>query len=223
MIGNTDYRSIGHHLPGLFKFTIPASLIALWVFHNIIKGPVIGLLPIGMQERLRNQRGAFHFGGLRRFAAILVSIGLGVATHLVWDSFTHSDTFMLRHVRWLRKWIYVPFIGDMPLHSVLQYGSSIAGLLALGLWVWLWYRRTAAVESPSTSRPRSRFTLAVAMLLLAGVAGLVRALLVVGMPAFRSNAHSFLLVFGVTSLALTFWQLLLYCVLVSTHQMWILN
>src|ERR1700761_879574 len=85
MIGNTYYRSIGHHLPGQLKFTIPASLIALWVFHSIIKVPVIGLLPVSMQKRLRNQMGAFHFGGLRRFVAILISIALGVATHLVWD------------------------------------------------------------------------------------------------------------------------------------------
>ena len=43
------------------------------------------------------------------------------------------------------------------------------------------------------------------------------------MPAFRSNAHSFLLIFAVTALALAFWQLLLYCVLVSSHQMWIIT
>ena len=51
----------------------------------------------------------------------------------------------------------------------------------------------------------------------------VRALLVVGMPATRSNADLFVFVFGVTALALAFWQLLLYCVLVSSHQMWIVT
>jgi hypothetical protein len=220
--GNTDHRGFGHHFPGLLEFTIPASLIALWMFHNIIKSPVAGLLPAGMQERLRDQMGAFPFGGFRRFMAILASTLFGIATHLVWDSFTHDDTWVLHHVRWLRGWVYVPFVGDMPIHSALQYGSSIVGLLALAVWIWLWYLKTPVLESVAKSHPKSRFALAVAMLVLAGVVGLVRAFLVVGMPAFRSNAHTFLLVFGVTSLALAFWQLLFYCVLVSSHQVWML-
>ncbi len=223
ILGNTDYRGIGHRFPGLLEFTLPASLIALWMFHNIIKRPVAGLLPTGVQERLRDQMGAFPFGGFRRFAAILASIVLGIVTHLVWDSFTHSNTLVLRHVRWLRGWVYVPFVGYMPIHSALQYGSSILGLVALAIWVWLWYLRTPIAESAAKPQPKSRFTLAIVMLVLAGAVGLVRALLVVGMPAFRSNAHSFLLVFGVTSLALEFWQLLLYCVLVSSRQMWIIT
>lgn len=220
VIGNTDYRGIGHHFPGLLEFTIPASLLTLWMFHNIIKRPLAGLLPVGMQERLRKEMGPFPFGGMRRFVAILLSILLGIATHLVWDSFTHSDTWALRHIRWLRRWVYVPFVGEMPLHSALQYGSSVLGLLALAVWVWLWYRKAPVVNSAARSRPQSRVALALAMLMLAAVVGLVRAFVVVGVPAFRSNAHTFLLVFGVTSLALAFWQLLLYCVLVSTHQVW---
>lgn len=223
VVGNAAHRGFGHRYPGLLEFTIPASLIALWMFHNIIKCPVAGLLPSGMQQRLRGQMGAFPFGGFRRFTAILASILLGIATHLIWDSFTHDDTWVLDHVRWLRGWVYVPFVGYMPIHSALQYGSSILGLLALAVWVWLWYVKTPVADTATQSRPKSRFTLALAMLVLAGVVGLIRALLVVGMPAFRSNAHSFLLIFSVTSLALAFWQLLLYCVLVSSHQMWIVT
>lgn len=223
VVGNAAHRGFGHRFPGLLEFTIPASLVALWLFHNIIKRPVTGLLPSGMQQRLRDQMRPFPFGGLHRFAAILTSIVLGIATHLIWDSFTHDNTWALDHVRWLRGWIYVPFVGYMPIHSALQYGSSIVGLLALAIWVWLWYLKTPLAESPGKPDPKSRFPLAVAMFLLAGAVGLIRALLVVGMPAFRSNAHSFLLIFSVTSLALAFWQLLLYCVLVSSYQVWIIT
>jgi nitrate reductase gamma subunit len=111
----------------------------------------------------------------------------------------------------------------MPIHSVLQYSSSIAGLATLALWVLLWYRRTPTAEVGTRPRPKSRFTLAVAIFAVAGLAGLVRALVVVGMPATRSNADVFILVFCVTALALAFWQLLLYCVLVSSHQTWIIT
>jgi hypothetical protein len=223
VIGTTEYRDVGHVFPGIVTFTIPASLIALWMFHNIIKRPVTGLLPAGMQLRMRGQLGAFAFGGVLRFLAIIGSILLGVATHVIWDSFTHSRTWAYYHVPWLRGFVHVPFIGRMPIHSALQYLSSIVGLLALVLWVVLWYRRTPAPESMSRTRPTSRVSLAVGMFVAAGAIGLVRALVVVGPPATRSNADAFLLVFGVTALALAFWQLLLYCVLVSSHQIWIIS
>jgi Domain of unknown function (DUF4184) len=223
IIGNTDYRSIGHHFPGILEFTIPAALLALWMFHNVIKLPIIGLLPSGMQLRLRGEVRAFPFGGLRRFVAILASIVFGIATHVVWDSFTHGYTWPYNHIRALRGSVYVPFVGSMPVHSALQYGSSVVGLVALALWVLLWYRRTPAIETRTMRPLKSRFSLAVAIFVIAMLAGLIRALVLVGPPAIRSNAHVFLLVFSVTTLALAFWQLLLYCVLVSSHQMWIVT
>ena len=223
VIGNAYYRSIGHHFPGVVEFTLPSSLVVLWFFHNVIKGPVVGLLPVGFQLRLRGEMGEFQFGGFRRFLRILGCVALGVLTHIVWDSFTHSGRFAYRHMRWLRGSTYVPFVGVMPIPSALQYASSVAGLVVLAIWIWQWYRHTPVTENATRLRPKSRFTLAIAMMVAAGVIGLIRALIVVGMPAFRSNAHNFLLVFAVTSLALAFWQLLLYCVLSSTHQVWIIS
>ena len=89
--------------------------MALWLFHNIIKVPIVGLLPASVQMRLPDQRAEFRFGGLRRFLAILGSIAFGIATHIVWDSFTHRYTWPYDHWSWLRGKIYIPFIGDMPI------------------------------------------------------------------------------------------------------------
>ena len=75
----------------MIEFTLPASLFALWVFHAAIKRPVVTLLPSGMQQRLRGQLGDFNFGGPARFMAILFSLVLGIATHVVWDAFTHPS------------------------------------------------------------------------------------------------------------------------------------
>ena len=108
----------------------------------------------------------------------------------------------------------------MPSFAALQYASSVLGLLALVVWVWVWYRNTQPVDEPV--KPKSRFSLAVLMFGVAGVVGLCRAALVVGAPASRGKADVFLLIFGVTALALAFWELVLYCVLVSTHQVWML-
>src|SRR5579862_3010542 len=70
IVGNTDYRSLGHAFPGVLEFTLPVSILALWVFHVAIKRPASTLLPRGVQQRLQDQLGAFKFGGPARFLAI---------------------------------------------------------------------------------------------------------------------------------------------------------
>jgi len=219
IIGNIDYRGLGHHFPGVVFFTIPAAFVALWLFHNVIKRPAIGLMPAGMQARLAGKMGEFRFGEARRFLAISGSILLGIATHIVWDSFTHAFTWPWRHFRWLHQRAHIPFVGWVPGYSALQYASTVIGLLVLVIWVWLWYRKSEPAAE-TIAPPRSRFPLAVTMFIIAGIVGLCRAALVVGAPVNRGTADLFLLIFGVTALALAFWQVLLYCVLVSTHQVW---
>ena len=222
IIGNTEYRGLGHQFPGVIEFTIPASLLALWLFHSIIKRPILGLLPASMQERLRGQTADFNFGGASRFLAILASISLGILSHLAWDSFTHAYTWPWRRFAWLRGFVHIPFVHHrLQVFAALQYSSTIAGMLALAIWVVLWYRRSApGVRVSPKSPPKSHFGLAVAMFAIAAIAGTVRAALIIGLPASLGRADHFLLVCGVTSLATAFWQLLFYCVLVSSHQVW---
>ncbi len=224
IIGNTGYRDLGHRFPGLLVFTLPASLLALWLFHTIIKGPVIELLPTGMQERIHHQNGEFKFLPAARFLAILGSISLGILSHVLWDSFTHAYTWPWQRFEWLRSFVNLPLVHHrLQVFRALQYGSTIVGMLALAIWVALWYWRSASgVRAPLKSPPPSRFGLAVAMFALAALAGTLRAALLIGPPASIGRADRFLLVCGVTSLAAAFWQLLFYCVLVSSYQVWIL-
>lgn len=219
IVASVKYRNLGHVWPGVLYFTLPTALIALWLFHDFLKRPVIGLLPWGIQARLQAQAGEFRFGGIRRFVAIVGSTLLGIATHLVWDSFTHSFTWAWRDFRWLHQRVPVPFFGNVPGYYVAQYASTIGGMLALAIWVWLWYRKSQPAPYP-VIRTQSRFPLAVAMFAVAGAVGLLRAVIEVGSPMRTARPDHFCLVFAVTTLALAFWQLILYCVLVSTHQVW---
>ncbi|HKD83223.1 MAG TPA: DUF4184 family protein [Terriglobales bacterium] len=220
IVGTEAYRDWGHHFPSLLWFTLPASLIALWFFH-IIKRPIIELLPTGMQERL-SAEGNFSFFPARRFFAILAATVLGIASHLLWDAFTHAHSWPWEHFAFMRIWVRVPVIDHrVPLFSVLQYLSSVVGMLALAVWVLLWYRAAPLRErQSSTTGTRSRVGLAVAMFGIAAIFGTIRAITLIGIPASLGRVDTFLFVCGVTSLAVAFWQLLLYCVLVSSYQVW---
>jgi Domain of unknown function (DUF4184) len=218
IIGTTEYRSLGHRLPGVIEFTVPASIFALWLFHAALKRPAASLLPSGMQQRLRDQPGPFHFGGPARFMAILFCLVLGIATHLVWDAFTHQSSWVWGHWVWLQGWVRVPLLGRMPMNMILQYGSTLIGLVALGCWVLLWYRKTA--PQPMAGPARAGTWIALTMIAVATVIAFVRACLTIGMPKTLHTADAFLLVFGVTAIALVFWQVLIYCVMISSHQTW---
>src|SRR3984893_8257555 len=65
-----------------------------------------------------------------------VSIILGVWTHLLWDSFTHNDGWMVGRVALRSASVSFLWYNGTVCH-VLQYLSSAVGLGALALW----YRR----------------------------------------------------------------------------------
>ena len=220
IVGTPHYRSLGHQFPGVIEFTLPASLFALWLFHAAIKRPVVTLLPSGMQQRLRGQLGPFEFGGPARFIAILFSLALGITTHVVWDAFTHPFVWPWWSWVWLQRWVRVPLLGPMPRYMTLQYASTVIGLVALGIWVLLWYRKTAPQPVVGAAKAKSGPWIALTMIAVATVAALVRAWLVIGTPKNQHSADVFLLVFGVTGIALVFWEVLIYCLMISSHQTW---
>ena len=78
-------------------FTLPFALLVLWVFEWCVKGPVIELLPSGLQRRLQDTVEPLSFKGWGRFAAIVMWIAIGIATHVLWDQFTHYHTWMTAH------------------------------------------------------------------------------------------------------------------------------
>jgi hypothetical protein len=216
VIGSVKYRALGHDFPGVVLFTLPASFFVLWFFHCAIKKPVAGLLPISMQQRLKDQREEFRFGGALRILAIAGCIILGIATHVLWDSFTHAYTWPWRHLVWLRSWFKFPILGWMPAYGLLQYASTLLGLVALAAWILLWYRNTAPdISTASAPQVKSRVSLGVIMFLIAIAVGFVRATALASTSTITRDWDGYVLQFSVTALAVGFWELFLYC-LVTT-------
>jgi Domain of unknown function (DUF4184) len=220
VVGSIKYRSLGHDFPGVLLFTLPTSFAALWLYHWAVKRPLAGLLPIGMQQRLSGQLGEFEFGGVTRILAIAFSIILGIATHLLWDSFTHAGTWPWLHFVWLHSWIDLPVAGWTPTYMFMQYASTLLGLFALVMWILLWYRETAPLTgSASLPPPKSRVSLAVIMFAIAVATGLLRGWLFIGMlPRTIHHWDWFMLNFGVTTIAVAFWELFLYCLVTTSRQ-----
>ena len=120
-------RGDSHGLGGLLGFCLPAGLLAYLAFHQLLKQPLLALLPYGLASRLAG----VMVKGLpaASWGAVALSVLVGAATHLGWDWLTHER-------------LLVNGVG------VLQHASTAAGTLVLLGWLHRWYRRAPAGQLP---------------------------------------------------------------------------
>lgn len=180
------HGTFGHSLAGIFILDLPASLLALWLFHAFAKQPLLFFLPSGFRRRLKDGGAtAFSFWPLSRFGIVLFSILVGIATHIAWDFFTHDYDWPYRHWEFLRRPVHLPIAGPMKMDKLLEYGSSVVGLVVLAVWLWHWYRTTQPASSLFTGPaiPAQRRVIVVLLSSLTILGALLRAYRTVGIPA----------------------------------------
>jgi hypothetical protein len=179
-LGLEDVHRESHTLPNLVTVATPLALLVLWAFHRWLKRPIIELAPEALRLRLLPYAGPFEFGGMRRFGAIVASIWIGIATHLLWDSFTHPYTWAYWHWAWLRESDMFPVFGEwrlMPHFRMLQYVTSIGGCLVLAAYIVIWYRSASPAKPVHSSifTPLVRVAILALMLVLPWIAALLLA------------------------------------------------
>ena len=128
-------RTISHEWYGLVLLDLPLALGALWLLHRVLKRPLLLLLP----ERLAHLRsigdGRFDFFPFGRFCKLCISILLGAASHVVWDSMTHINGWTVRHVAFFRRLLLAGTPLEKPVYTFLQNGCTVFGMAFLLLWV----------------------------------------------------------------------------------------
>jgi hypothetical protein len=202
----------GHTLPGVFTFTLPLALAVLWLFHRFVKCPLVQLLPESVGDRIDPSSERFQFGGARRFALIVGSTLVGIATHVAWDLFTHPIGWLYLHWGVLGQPVVISTLLTLPLYKLLQYGCSVLGLTILALSLRRGYRTSRPSESRTDqvlSPARKASTLAL-MMIVAVVGAFGRAWMRAGVPSFHPMNKAFVVVFIVAMIGLLWWELLIY-------------
>ena len=169
---------LSHNFQGAFEFCLPASLIVLAVFHWVLKRPVVTLLPNSVQRRIVFRD--FDFWPLSRFLLICASILIGIATHLVWDNFTHSGRWAVEHIAWFQH--STTFFGhSMVNYKLAQNLSTLLGLALLAAWFAYWYRMQPTHDLPVYSLSSgAKFLIVTSIIAIATALGLARALILLG-------------------------------------------
>lgn len=166
-----DAGTFSHSFPGVFLFDLPVAFLFLWFFHRYVKEPLWSALPESMRSRIDLGPRTFSIRTPGHFLLLVVSILLGIATHILWDAFTHTDYWPYRHFPLLHRTFFVPLLGPRPLAAILQGVSSILGLLIIFVW-WHFVSRSIPPR-PITSTPvsarRTRLTMLAAFVVAIGI------------------------------------------------------
>jgi hypothetical protein len=120
-----------HTALGTLYLDLPIGFAVLLIGF-LLRGPLTALMTpraralcLQSLERFKNEP--------RHWLLSLLAIYVGAWTHLAWDSFTHDSGWMVKRVAALSAPITIgDYTGTMC--HVLQYVSSVAGLVILAIW-----------------------------------------------------------------------------------------
>lgn len=152
---------IGYGFTHTFANVVWTALIAFVLFlvwRVVLRPAVPQLAPSWIATRLPAQwwlsgraaaPNAVGVGESRGYPLLLaVSFVLGVLSHIVWDLFTHEGRAGVNAVPLLAAmW------GPLPGYKWLQHGSSVIGLLIIGIWALTWLTRRAPQPLPKRQLP----------------------------------------------------------------------
>ncbi len=151
-----------HQPLGALGVAVPtaAVLLALWL---VVRAPLLDLAVGSEHADLRREPGRSGSWGVRA-CWVVVSLVLGVATHVLWDALTDDTGLLVEHLVPLREAATAGWDGS----RVLQHASTGLGLVVLAVWLW---RRFAAWRGHGGRLGLTRGRVAI----LAGIVALVAA------------------------------------------------
>jgi hypothetical protein len=144
---------------GAVAFSLPAGLFAYAAFHLLFKEPLLALLPRSIAARAAG----WAVPGLPAvpWHSVLFSLLAGIATHLLWDAFTHRGHF---------AFVEAALFSDVRIFRVLQHASTLLGSAFLAWWLWRKLRAAAPRPDPPQATPAVRVAVFAAMMVLPAAA-----------------------------------------------------
>jgi hypothetical protein len=175
---------LSHQWLGLLTYCLPWGLFAFVLWHWLFKAAAIALIQpwstvqlLPSATRSRVDQGSINQLFFSRFRqsgyfwlTVVFGLMLGSSTHLLWDGITHPDGFIAQKVNGLQYPLDIVVLGVMPVARLLQYVSSMFGLVLLALFAW---RRFKASICKASNRhaPHAVFTKLQSLLIVTLVGG----------------------------------------------------
>ena len=191
-------RELTHSIVGGLTVDVAIALVAIAAWQVVFRAPASDFLPSRVRARLPTRqpwRPTLDRSFVSAVVLAAVSAVVGIATHLAWDSFTHGG--------WLsaRVPILDASVGPLQLFALLQYVSSIGGILALAAWAVIWMRRTEPVHSVQTRLTRRARAVGWVAVLVVGVLVVVAVVVITSIRGGPIDAPHLLFAVATRSIA----------------------
>jgi hypothetical protein len=122
---------IGHTFIGFVTFNLPVIAVVYLIYQTYIHRTVFNHLPFFLQDTYSEKPDSSKS---LKGVVFLYSALFGMLTHVVWDSFTHINGFMVNKLAVL-TYTFQVFDRDIPVYKFLQHGSTFVGICAIVLYM----------------------------------------------------------------------------------------
>jgi hypothetical protein len=129
---------IGHTIRGMFYYNLPLCFLFAWIFHRIIKMPLLLHLPQPLVDQYATY--AFQIWDINSWESFIIfcySALLAMTIHILWDSFTHVNSPVIKHLTWLSLPVNL-FSYTIPMYKFLDHSGTIVGFLIGLYYLYFW-------------------------------------------------------------------------------------
>jgi len=131
-----SFSHYSHTIKGIFWFDLPLGILLAFIFHNIVRNSLFSNLPLSLKSRFSVFKSYnWNEDFKRNWVVIIISIVIGAASHLFWDSFTHGNHFFVNSIPSLETKIAIAD-KNIQLFRILQHVSSIFGAIIIAFSLW---------------------------------------------------------------------------------------
>lgn len=130
----------GHTFIGFIFLNLPLVLVSALLWNYVIKKSFIYSLPKRMQPYFTlflYKR--WEIRSIKAFVNFVISAIIGMFSHVLWDSFTHADSFFVNRIPFLSECIDI-FGMKIAIYKILQHGSTLIGFGIIFIYLYLMSR-----------------------------------------------------------------------------------
>jgi hypothetical protein len=131
-----DYSKYSHTWSGAIWFDLPLGLILLFLYHNLVRNTMIEHLPFGLNARFS----AFEKLNWNKYfrknvLVVIISLFVGIASHIFWDSFTHDWGYFTNNIPELKNNMRI-FDYEITGAGFVQDASSVVGSIIMLIYIF---------------------------------------------------------------------------------------
>ncbi|WP_342505019.1 DUF4184 family protein [Sporosarcina sp. FSL K6-2383] len=125
---------IGHTFTGFAWFNLPLVILTYFIYRIFVHETLFNHLPNCLQDSHTKRE---HSNGIVKAVIFCYSALFGMLTHVIWDSFTHINGYMVVKFPEFFTFNTTIYGFSIPLYKFLQHGSTLVGLTIILIYIYV--------------------------------------------------------------------------------------